>query len=416
MLIQFAKLEVDKTRFAGNMADNVSSPFYPVVLIYLALSLFLAVNAASLLTSLSKFMKRKRRVRVYVDGCFDLTHFGHANALRQAKMLGDELVVGLVADREILKCKGPPLLNESERQLVLQNIKWVDEVITGVPYDLSTEFVMKLFTEHRIDFIVHGDDPCLLPDGTDAYAAVKRAGKFKLVQRTEGVSTTDIIERMLLASSKSDIGAIDRRQTSYFCTTSQRIAEFSNVSFCRPEGSRTVYVHGDFDIFHAGHIEFLRKAKSYGDVLLVGLHNDISIRERRGPKYPIFSVQERSLCLLACKVVDDVVIGVPDHVTRDIIVTLKIDCVLSEKGVFRQLDDVKQASLESQFVCDPDEVPKSMGIFREVQESRTGSAHDELTSDELIERVASNRSLYEKRNLSKCSSEAVYYETKHKSS
>ena len=109
-------------------------------------------------------------------------------------------------------------------------------------------------------------------------------------------------------------------------------------------------------------------------------------------------------------------IGVPDHVTRDIIVTLKIDCVLSEKGVFRQLDDVKQASLESQFVCDPDEVPKSMGIFREVQESRTGSAHDELTSDELIERVASNRSLYEKRNLSKCSSEAVYYETKHKSS
>lgn len=35
-------------------------------------------------------------------------HYGHANALRQAKALGDQLVVGLVPDREILRCKGPP--------------------------------------------------------------------------------------------------------------------------------------------------------------------------------------------------------------------------------------------------------------------------------------------------------------------
>ena len=44
----------------------------------------------------------KRRIRVYMDGCFDLMHYGHANALRQAKALGDELVVGLVSDDEVL--------------------------------------------------------------------------------------------------------------------------------------------------------------------------------------------------------------------------------------------------------------------------------------------------------------------------
>lgn len=58
---------------------------------------------------------KKRRVRVYMDGCFDLMHYGHANALRQAKALGDELVVGLVSDEEILANKGPPVLSMEER-------------------------------------------------------------------------------------------------------------------------------------------------------------------------------------------------------------------------------------------------------------------------------------------------------------
>lgn len=57
----------------------------------------------------------KRRVRVYMDGCFDLMHYGHANALRQAKALGDELVVGLVSDEEIVANKGPPVLSMDER-------------------------------------------------------------------------------------------------------------------------------------------------------------------------------------------------------------------------------------------------------------------------------------------------------------
>ena len=41
------------------------------------------------------------------------------------------LVVGLIPDSEILRCKGPPVLNEDERMLLVDNVKWVDEVITG---------------------------------------------------------------------------------------------------------------------------------------------------------------------------------------------------------------------------------------------------------------------------------------------
>lgn len=58
---------------------------------------------------------KKKHVRVYMDGCFDLMHYGHANALRQAKALGDELVVGVVSDEEIIANKGPPVLSMEER-------------------------------------------------------------------------------------------------------------------------------------------------------------------------------------------------------------------------------------------------------------------------------------------------------------
>ena len=60
---------------------------------------------------------RKRPVRVWLDGCFDLMHLGHANAFRQAKKLGDILIVGVNSDKDILHYKGAPgpLFNNEER-------------------------------------------------------------------------------------------------------------------------------------------------------------------------------------------------------------------------------------------------------------------------------------------------------------
>jgi ethanolamine-phosphate cytidylyltransferase len=59
--------------------------------------------------------RRQRPVRVYMDGCFDMMHYGHCNALRQARALGDELVVGVIGDEEIKANKGPPVTPMHER-------------------------------------------------------------------------------------------------------------------------------------------------------------------------------------------------------------------------------------------------------------------------------------------------------------
>ena len=71
-------------------------------------------------------------------------------------------------------------MNDAERKAMVESLKWVDEVLTDVPYELTPDFLHELFTRHRIDVVVHGDDPCLLPDGTDAYAHAKAQGRFRV--------------------------------------------------------------------------------------------------------------------------------------------------------------------------------------------------------------------------------------------
>ena len=61
--------------------------------------------------------------RVWCDGCYDMVHFGHANSLRQAKAMGDHLVVGVHTDDEITQHKGPPVFNEQERYRMVRAIK-----------------------------------------------------------------------------------------------------------------------------------------------------------------------------------------------------------------------------------------------------------------------------------------------------
>ena len=75
----------------------------------------------------------------------------------------------------------------------------------------------------------------------------------------------------------------------------------------RKEKKRIVFTNGCFDILHAGHIDLLEKAKSYGDYLVVGLNSDLSVRKIKGPNRPILPEIDRARLLAALEVVDYVV-------------------------------------------------------------------------------------------------------------
>ncbi len=67
-----------------------------------------------------------------------------------------------------------------------------------------------------------------------------------------------------------------------------------------------VFTNGVFDILHVGHVDLLRKAKAFGDVLVVGLNSDASVRRLKGPSRPINSQRDRAEVLLSLHSVDAV--------------------------------------------------------------------------------------------------------------
>ena len=82
----------------------------------------------------------------------------------------------------------------------------------------------------------------------------------------------------------------------------------SIVARLRTRRKKVVFTNGCFDILHVGHIRYLRKARSLGDILVVGLNTDRSVREIKGEKRPIMPEKERAEVLAALEFVDYVVL------------------------------------------------------------------------------------------------------------
>ncbi|MFZ5374732.1 MAG: D-glycero-beta-D-manno-heptose-7-phosphate kinase [Campylobacterota bacterium] len=87
--------------------------------------------------------------------------------------------------------------------------------------------------------------------------------------------------------------------------TSQEIALIA--SRLKSEGKKVVFTNGCFDILHVGHVKYLQEAKSYGDVLIVGLNSDSSVRALKGPTRPVNGEADRAYILAALESVDYVV-------------------------------------------------------------------------------------------------------------
>lgn len=225
------------------------------------------------------------------------------------------------------------------------------------------------------------------------------------VQRTAGVSTTDLVGRMLLLTRNhfrqgqyeysvdshhsSTMGQDSSARSpwtgcSQFLPTTQKIIQFSDGRSPLPT-DRVVYVAGAFDLFHVGHLDFLEKARQLGDFLIVGLHTDPTVNRYKGSNYPIMNLHERVLSVLACRYVSEVVIGAPYSVTKDLMDHFKVHIVAHGSTPVKPDEDGQ----------DPFLYPKEIGKFC------TLDSGNDMTTEKIVERIIRNRLDFEARNIKK---------------
>ncbi|XP_058417872.1 ethanolamine-phosphate cytidylyltransferase isoform X2 [Diceros bicornis minor] len=345
----------------------------------------------------------RRAVRVWCDGCYDMVHYGHSNQLRQARAMGDYLIVGVHTDEEISKHKGPPVFTQEERYRMVQAIKWVDEVVPAAPYVTTLETLDK----YSCDFCVHGNDITLTVDGRDTYEEVKQAGRYRECKRTQGVSTTDLVGRMLLVTkahhSSQEMSSEYREYAdsfgkcpggrnpwtgvSQFLQTSQKIIQFASGKEPQP-GETVIYVTGAFDLF--------RILQDWGGQPLQG--EELSHHEpaRADPERAGLPGELGSPFL--AEYVSEVVIGAPYAVTAELLDHFKVDLVCHGKT---EIVPDKDGS-------DPYQEPKKRGIFRQIDSG------NDLTTDLIVQRIIKNRLEYEARNQKKEAKELAFLEARRR--
>lgn len=110
----------------------------------------------------------------------------------------------------------------------------------------------------------------------------------------------------------------------------------------RSKGRRIVFTNGCFDILHVGHVAYLEKAKTLGDVLIVGLNSDKSVRTIKGKSRPINNERDRAKVLAALYFVDYITIF-SEATPKELIKKLRPDTIV--KGGDWKAADIVGASL-----------------------------------------------------------------------
>lgn len=138
-----------------------------------------------------KLLPFRQKKIVFTNGVFDLLHVGHVRYLKEARALGDFLVIGVNADASVKRLKGNdrPLQNENDRAEILSSLVCVDAVI--------------IFNENTPENLIHEVKPHVLVKGGDwkienivgASFVQSLGGQVFSLQFVDGKSTTQLIEK-----------------------------------------------------------------------------------------------------------------------------------------------------------------------------------------------------------------------------
>lgn len=152
-------------------------------------------------------LKKENKVIVFTNGCFDVLHIGHVRYLKEAKKLGDILIVGVNSDDsvKILKGKTHPIVPEKERAEILDSLEFVDYVI--IFNEVNPE---NLISQLRPDIHVKGGN-YQIEEISEAKLVESLGGKTVILKEIKGKSTSSIIQSILRLYRKSEVKSKNKR-------------------------------------------------------------------------------------------------------------------------------------------------------------------------------------------------------------
>lgn len=344
----------------------------------------------------------------------------------QSRRFGQELLVGLHNDEDIAKNKGPTVMNLAERVAAVNACRFSTKCVPHAPYVTSIPWI----SHYGCQYVTHGDDITSDASGEDCYRFVKRAGRMKIVPRTPGISTTDLVNRMLTGSKDHFIDSLvdciqGREDTSGKAGGAEggaemgkRIQEYAAApngidplvqvySYAETEGTystlasgqapradqRVVYVDGGFDLFSSGHIAFLRTVSSLepNAYIIAGVHSDGAVNAARGSNYPIMNVFERGLCVVQCTYVHGVIFNAPLVPSKFYLTNLPFGRV--PDAVYHG----PTSAMTTPDTADPYADAKAMGIFHQTPEHE----FQDVNAAQIVGRILGRRAEYEERQRKK---------------
>lgn len=168
-----------------------------------------------------------------------------------------------------------------------------------------------LFTKDKFEFSLNAQT-VKAPHVSGAGDSFISAFLLALLTNGSLYNSTEIaIEAAKIAVEKEDTSLCSKSELKIaFSKATKSITKGSSLreicNFYRSQGKKIVFTNGCFDILHRGHIEYLNQAKKLGDILIVGINNDGSIKRLKGPERPINNLLDRIEVLSALGCVDHV--------------------------------------------------------------------------------------------------------------
>ncbi|MBL7078502.1 adenylyltransferase/cytidyltransferase family protein [Candidatus Shapirobacteria bacterium] len=259
--------------------------------------------------------KNKGKKIVLVVGAWELLHWGHLYFLKKAKKRGDLLVVGVASDesRQRLKGESFPIVGEKTRAETMAFFDFVDGTVILAEDQISKELKS---LKPDILYAVKKDWREGIRKKEEEELVKNWGGRVvKTSYLLPGVSSSGLVERVALLKIKQVLLGERERQPllkvngkskNKFQVKYQDLGKLGNK--LKKQGKSVVFTALTADLFHLGHARFIQKAKSVGDVLIVGVPSNRSVRELKGKSRPMIDETARSLLLGELSVVDYVVI------------------------------------------------------------------------------------------------------------